>query len=600
MLILKAENICVELNGKEILSNASIEIHQGEHLALIGQNGIGKTTFLKAILGELPLAGGTISNRTKAEDWGWMAQSPYVPEGMTTRAFVEGEAPDRSQLRMELQSLGHNLDTGQDTIDAYNHALQAYLDLDGYDWELTIEKQMTRCGLPEPLWELPFSNLSGGQKTRAQLARVLAKGAKFLIFDEPTNHLDIETMDWLAKWIKGYQGAVLIVSHDRQFIDQVAQFTYEITEEGTKRYTGGYAAYKKQKEHERKAQESLYNKQEHEKKQLMEAIQTYTQWFNKAHHAASERDPFAKKRANKNMTRFKAKEKALERLEANRVQKPKEESKLSVTFDEGTFSSSIMASFKAIRFSYGEKVIVDGASFFLEKGDRLAIVGRNGSGKTTLLKLLAGNLQPAQGEITRHPKLKIGYFMQELEALPLDDSILDYILSIPNMTQSEARTILACFLFPKEAVFKRIGDLSMGEKCRVAFVKLYFSQANLLVLDEPTNYLDIVTREQIEEALQAYPGAIVVVSHDHYLLKRVANRVLSLDKGFDYFPGNYTEWQASTAVRDQNLELENEKRRLELLYTQLIAEELPDDENLKQEQLDKLRKVKQKLRQLEG
>lgn len=600
MLILKAENICVELNGKDLLKNASIEIFQGDHLALIGQNGIGKTTFLKAILGELPITGGTLANQTQRDEWGWMAQSPVVPEGLTTRAFVEGESQVLAHLRMTLEQLGNNLAIEGETLEAYNQALQTYVDLDGYNWELTIEKQMMRCGLPELLWELPFSQLSGGQKTRAQLARVLAKGAKFLIFDEPTNHLDRETMDWLAKWIQGYQGAVLLVSHDRQFIDQIAHYTYELTKEGTTRYTGGYADYKTQKEHERKAQEALYYKQEQEKRQLMEAIQNYTRWFNKAHNAASERDPYAKKRANKNMTRFKAKEKALERLESSRVQKPKEDAKLSVTFDEGAFSSQTMASFKDVVFDYGGKRLFDGISFFLEKEDRLAIVGRNGAGKTTLLKLLSGHLQPNKGEISRHPKLKIGYFMQELETLPLDESILDYILSIPNMTQSEARTILACFLFPKETVFKRIGDLSMGEKCRVAFVKLYFSQANLLVLDEPTNYLDIATREQIEEALQAYPGAIVIVSHDHYLLKRVANRVISLDNGFDYFPGNYIEWQASTETRDRDLELENEKRRLALLYTQLIAEELPEDPVLKQGQLEKLRMVRQELTRLEG
>lgn len=599
MLLLKVDHISVEKNGKEILHNASIDVYQGEHIALIGRNGIGKTTLVKALLGEVTIKQGSLTNHTQPEDWGCMEQAPQISESVTTRQFVEGETPELSTLRTRRLFLEKELHENASVVEEYGEILQQFIDHNGYEWEITVEKQMNQCGLPERLWEQPFTSLSGGQKTRAQLARLLVKGAKFLILDEPTNHLDVETSEWLAHWIQNYRGAVLIISHDRRFIDQVAHTTYELAEEGTRKYRGGYADYKEQKELEQQTQEETYRKQEQEKRELVDAIRNYRQWFKHAHDAAGERDPYAKKRANKNMTRFKAKEKALERLEEKRVPKPKDEAKVSVTFDDGNFESKTMLTLDGVTFGYDHQPLFHQISFSIERQDRLAIIGRNGTGKTTLLKLLSGdNLEPQTGEIKRHPKLKIGYFMQELDELPLGDTILDYILSLANMTQSEARTILACFLFPKDDVFKKIKDLSMGEKCRVAFVKLYFSEANLLVLDEPTNYLDITTREQIENALEIYPGAVVVVSHDQYLLKKIANKVIALDNGFDYFPGNYKEWQTSTQSQAIDFDLDNKKRQLELLYTQLIAEEIPEDDDKKQSHLDAIKRVKQELEAL--
>ncbi|WEG12171.1 ABC-F type ribosomal protection protein [Pullulanibacillus sp. KACC 23026] len=598
MPVLKAEMIHVEINGRDILKNGSIELEKGEHVALIGQNGKGKTTFLKAILGQIPISGGKLMSKFAESDWAWMAQSPEAADSETVREFVERERPVLNRLKQQMNCLSKEAEHDPAFTEAYMKVLQEFMDLDGYEWETQVERSLMQMGIAEDKWDQPFSELSGGQKTKVQLARMQLKEASFLIFDEPTNHLDVETIHWLAEWINHYKGTVLLVSHDRAFIDKVAHTTYELTDSGIRKYKGGYKDYLAQKELERESLEAAYKKQEQERKSLVEAISTYKTWFNKAHNAASERDPHAKKRANKNMTRFKAKEAALERLEKHRVKKPQEEEGINVSFDAQAFSSPSMLHFDHVDFGYGGRRVFKDISFFIEKGDRLGVLGQNGAGKTTLLNLIIGDIEPDQGVIYRHPELKIGYFKQELDQLPEESTILDYILTLPGLTQSEARTILACFLFPKEDVFKPIKSLSMGEKCRVAFVRLYLSEANLLVLDEPTNYLDIATREKIEEALTLYPGAVVLVSHDHYLLQKVITRVISLYDGFHYFPGTYAEWQSVKEERGYDQEKRRQLSTLQLQYTQLVSEEVEQEEE-QRGLLERIKEIRQQIARLE-
>ncbi|MCM3454054.1 ABC-F type ribosomal protection protein [Heyndrickxia oleronia] len=597
MFLLKAEDVSIEINANTLFEKASLEICEGERIALIGNNGVGKTTFIKGLMGVIPIAKGIIQSKLKANEVGWMDQVSIDDGQITTREFIEKENEKLYELKRKLKKY----ETESNFADDYMENFQQYLDLNGYDWQAAIDKQLYKVGLPEQLWAQSFLTLSGGQKTRAKLARVMVKQPKLLILDEPTNHLDAESIDWLVHWISQYKGGVLFTSHEREFIDRVATVTYELTNKGTKKYEGGYSFYREQKQFEQKTLEAQYQKQETERKKLVEAVNQYRQWFEKAHAAASERDPFAKKKANKNMTRLKAKEKALERLENNRIEKPVESKKLNYSIDAEEFSSRTMLALTDVSFSYcSELPLFDQLSLIVKRGDRIAIIGRNGTGKTTLLKLLTGKLEPCNGEVKRNPQLKIGYFMQELEGLNGEETILEQVLSLPNMTQTEARTILACFLFHREDVFKKVKDLSMGEKCRVAFVKLYFSQANLLVFDEPTNYLDIETRERIEEALAMYPGAVIMVSHDSFLLRKVANRVIALGDGetVDY-PGTYDEWTNTAPASNDLQKLNNEKSILELQLTNLIAEEAPDDQQQKEIFKQKLMDLKQKIAKLD-
>ncbi|MBM7694245.1 ATPase subunit of ABC transporter with duplicated ATPase domains [Peribacillus deserti] len=437
--------------------------------------------------------------------------------------------------------------------------------------------------IEEALWNNPYSSLSGGQKTRLKLARMLIRQPKLLVLDEPTNHLDVESVEWLAGWLDAYKGTVLFISHERDFIDKVATATYELTDKGTKRYKGGYSAFKVLKEQEQQAAKALFSKQQQEKKKLLEVIQTYKQWYQKGSNSASVRDPFAQKQAGRHAVQIKSKEKALEKLESQQIEKPKETKGIKAAFDGEGFDSKRMITLEGISFSYTKtSPFFQNVNFHIEKGERIAVTGKNGSGKTTFLKLLTGQLLPDQGILKANPQLKIGYFMQELEGLVLENSILDEVLSLKNISQEEARTILACFLFRRDEVFKKVKDLSMGEKCRVAFVKLYFSDSNLLVLDEPTNYLDINAREQIEEALVSYHGSVVIVSHDPYLLRNVATRVLSMDRGsMQDFKGTYKEWESYEKRTADKQNLMNQQLILELELADLVSQEQEDLDQIK-------------------
>ncbi|PLT29115.1 ribosomal protection-like ABC-F family protein [Peribacillus deserti] len=580
MRLLKAENLTVDINGLNIVQGGSLEIVQGEKVALLGRNGVGKTTFLRVLTGNLPHSKGSLSYGIDKSDIGWMMEEE-VQQEQTALAFIQQGNAACDHLKSKLAEYNALWDLkGNDErfIDEYNTLLQDYADHGGYEWEAAVERILKEMKIGEALWNNPYSSLSGGQKTRLKLARLLIRQPKLLVLDEPTNHLDVESVEWLAAWLRGYRGTVLFISHEREFIDKVATVTYELTEKGTKRYPGGYSVYKKLKEEEIQAAKALYDKQQQERKKLLEVIQTYKQWYQKGSNAASVRDPYAQKQAGRHAVQIKSKEKALEKLENQRTEKPRETKEIRASFDIGEFDSKRMIALKDISFSYSHTspFFID-ISFHIQRGERIAVTGRNGSGKTTLLRLLTGQLPPDKGSLKKNPQTKIGYFMQELEGLKLENTILDEILSLKNITQEEARTILACFLFRREEVFKKVKDLSMGEKCRVAFVKLYFSEANLLVLDEPTNYLDISAREQIEEALLSYHGSVVIVSHDPYLLRSVANRVLYLNNGtIEDFQGTYEEWEnyKKRTVDQQNLL--NEQLVLELKLTDLLNQEESD------------------------
>lgn len=586
----------MEYNGTTLFEGASLEIKPKEHVALIGENGVGKTTFLKGILGEAPVVKGEIMYGVQRDEIGWMEQDGINDTNLTTREYVEGNNELNSGLKKKLNQLTKQLTgNGQDEklINAYNEALQKYLDANGYEWESEVEKVLSKLGIPENLWDTPFVSLSGGQKTRVKLARVIIGSPKLLILDEPTNHLDVETVEWLQEWINRYKGSVLFISHEREFIDKCANVTYELTKSGTNKYIGGYSFYKEQKEHEIKTKQYLYEKQEQERKKLLEAIQTYKDWHQQAKATASVRNPYAQKQAAKQAVKYKVKEKALERLEKERIEKPKEPSVIHASFETQEFSSKKMLSLTDVDFSYGNHPVIQKVTLEINRGDRVAVVGKNGSGKTTLLKLMTGGLAPLSGSIAQNPQLKIGYFFQELESLNEENTILDELLSIPNMKQSDARTILACFLFRKEEVFKKINQLSMGEKCRVAFVKLYFSEANLLVLDEPTNYLDIPTRERIEDALNSYPGSVVIVSHDPYLLRKIANKVVHVEnKVVSTFFGGYEEWEQHSDVSSQNQSLMNELQLLDLELLDLLSKETNEIEEEERGRLEKVRQLK--------
>jgi len=628
--IARIRNLAKDWKGHMIFEQVNLQIESEERLALIGLNGSGKTTLIRILMGEEYPTEGTVERMLPLEHWDWMRQQEDEEDLQQERTVLEVARQGKHELWSLRAVLDHyeqqlndpdilqSSDQYNEMLQQYGTRMEQYEQLDGFQWEVDVEKQLTQIGIGEELWAMPYSSLSGGQKTRVRLAAVLTRDTRLLILDEPTNHLDIETMEWLEQRLREYTGALLFVSHDREFVDRLATSVCELTSSGMTTYKGGYREYRQHKEQELRTQEAMYKKQEQQRKALEESIRRYRDWFNKAHDAAGEQNEvkitasYYKAKAKKNISRYHAKEKALERLEAERVDKPRAGDQLHFELEAGEFKGRTLLEFKGVHFDYDlnrnvadceipskpiEQMMLPndsqhshsphnsagaelfaGISFHLERGDRLAVTGANGTGKTTLLRLMLGQLEPRQGEIHRHPALQIGYFSQELESLPTELTLLDSLLLLPGMTRTEAQTILGCFLFRREDVHKVIGTLSMGEKCRAALIRLYFGGANLLVLDEPTNYLDIAAQEVIESVLQSYSGTIVLVSHDRMLVRRLATRLLMLDgKGQGtLFHGNMDEYEQSVQRKQQEersggKQADDERLLLELRLAQLMA-----------------------------
>ncbi|MGN7411792.1 ribosomal protection-like ABC-F family protein [Paenibacillus sp. SAF-068] len=585
MTLVRLHEVSKEWNGNELFTGLNLEINEGERLAILGRNGCGKTTLLRIILGE-EYGGGRIERHVPQQEWGFMRQRSEIETGMNVLEAVRRESGQIYEVKRNLEELEQRLSTSTEADDellaAYTQVMEQYEQLNGYMWETEVEKVLTRLGLSAEHWNRPYHSLSGGQKTKARLAGLLVSKPKFLILDEPTNHLDEGSMRWLEEWLSSYEGTLLFVSHDRTFIDQVASGVIEFSADALTKYKGGYSEYKLHKERELREQETIYRRQELERKALEETIRNYQEWFHKAHNSATDVEvkitqSFYKAKANKNISRYHAKQKQLERLERERVDKPREAARLNMELQMNPLAARQLLALEEVSFSYtGNEPVLRNLRITVERGDRLAVRGPNGTGKTTLLKLMIGELEPSQGKATRHPQLKIGYFSQELEGLPENLTLLDSLLTLPSMTQSAARTILGCFLFSRDDVFKRIGDLSMGEKCRVAFLRLYFGGANLLVLDEPTNYLDIDTQEVMENVLKQASGALVLVSHDRMLTKTLANRLCDLEVGgtATLFEGGVSDWEQSSKLREKALETresDDERLRLEMRLSELLS-----------------------------
>ncbi|MCJ8013327.1 ABC-F type ribosomal protection protein [Paenibacillus sp. KQZ6P-2] len=607
MNIVKTKNVAKEFKGKTIFEKVDFEIFEGERLALFGVNGAGKTTLLKVLTGQLAPDQGTVERGLPLAQWGMMEQSSESLLSLTTLAAAGFDSGELWELKQRISRLEKELadpaasENGR-LLEAYGQTMERYEQLDGFQWEVEVEKVLTMLNIGEELWQVPFADLSGGQKTRVRLAALLVKRPAFLLLDEPTNHLDEDSMNWLEQWLNRYEGTVLFVSHDRTFLDHVATGICELSSTGVKKYKGSYTDYKREKERELREQETLYKKQKQAKEALEESIRRYQEWFIRADGSAHKNTetkaatPFYKAKAKKNISRYHAKQKELERLEQESVQKPREAAKISMQLGDGGFAARVLLRLEQISFAYEEMELFEGLDLLLSRGDRMALRGPNGSGKSTLLKLVLGELEPDQGRIWVHPGVSTGYFSQELEGLREDETLLDSLLRLPDMTETNARTILGCFLFSREDVFKRIGDLSMGEKCRAAFVQLYFSGANLLVLDEPTNYLDISTREVVEEALAAYPGALMVVSHDRMLVRKLANRLLTLspEKEPEVFEGTVEEEEERLArhggVIKEETDRENRRLAMEWEVARLLGIEDPEGSEERIREIRLLRK----------
>ncbi|WP_114165945.1 ribosomal protection-like ABC-F family protein [Exiguobacterium sp. TNDT2] len=510
--MLSIQQVRFDHDRQPLFDNVSFDVAAAERAILFGQNGSGKTTLFKLLIGELTPQAGTIDVLGSV---GVVKQTVFDGEETALDYVMQGD-PQRYPLYMDVTSG----DTAR-VLEAYDEALAT----DAFGLELEARQALKRLGL-NGYEATRLRELSGGEQTRAQLARLTMRHVDIVLLDEPTNHLDLDSIEWLTRWVNELPGTVLVISHDRKFIDDIATVILELDAGKVVRYPGNYTAYKQQKAEERVRDERAHARYMARKSELLDMIAQYKGWHLKAQATASVRSPGAQKGAANLAVKMKARERKLEQLEGSRPDRPKDATHVSVRFQADPLEAKTWITVDDVSFGY-EAPLFERLSFTVNRGDRISIVGSNGSGKTTLLKLLTGELVPTSGRIHRHPKLKIGYFSQTLARLPKDGTLLDALLTESDITETEARTLLAHFLFRRDEVYKPIRDASMGEKCRIAFLILYFSDADLLALDEPTNYLDVATREQIEAALEVYRGGLILISHDR-TFHRLTDRTIEL------------------------------------------------------------------------
>ncbi|NLL58993.1 MAG: ABC-F type ribosomal protection protein [Firmicutes bacterium] len=510
---LRFSGIYKSYNGKSVLENISGTIHPGDKIGLVGRNGIGKTTLARILAGQEPCDVGTIEFLPPHGKIFYLEQAPR---------FANSESVYEAIIRAARSNLLIN------------------------DAETTVKKLLNMLGIGEEKWAQRANSLSSGEKTKLALCRVAVSDFALLILDEPTNHLDLENCAWLEDYVGSLDKPLLVISHDRFFLDNVVSKIWELTPRELRVYEGNYSDYKRQKEIEQKSSEREYQKQQMKIRRLKQMISERKSWYNSAHNAAGQND-FYRSKAKKHAGVIRAKKRELERLESRKIDKPRKTKDplfalLNKNLPEKK-SAPFLVRGEGLGKSYAQKVLFQGASFNIKRGDKVVLLGPNGAGKTTLLKIIAGLDSDYSGQVTVNPAVKIGYFAQELENLDYGATVLDDVLTAGGDVE-EARLLLASLLFRGDEVFKKISDLSMGEKGRVAFAKIILGRANFLILDEPTNYMDIASREKIEEVLAAFKGSIIFVTHDRYFM-RLANRVFVIADGkLNCYEGNYEYYLA--------------------------------------------------------
>ena len=536
------ESISKSFGNKIIFENLTGNISSGDRIGILGANGIGKTTLARILAG------------LESQDSGDLIFSPENIKVLYIEQYPEFD--EKITVYDEL----------------YKHALRGSTP-ERADW--ITRECFKKVDLDRKLWNQRAMTLSGGEKTKLVLCRAMVCKYDILILDEPTNHLDMESCEKLEEFLAKLDKTLLVISHDRYFLDNIVTKIWEFSRTGIKTYEGNYSEYKYQKDIETKNQMKEYNKQQREIRHLKQMITERKSWYKSAHNAAGQND-FYRSKSKKQAGVIKAKQKQLERLEASKIERPQKE--LSPAFDIinkniiGQKFPPVLVQVQDLSKRFGERQIFENVSTSIMRQDKVAILGKNGTGKTTFLRILRGLDKAYEGKVNINPSVKTGYFAQELDNLKEGNTVLDEALSVGG-TQEEVRALLACLLFKGDDVFKKIELLSMGEKCRMAFAKLILSGANLLILDEPTNYMDILSREKIEQVLEDFQGSIIFVSHDRYLVSRIANKVLEIENlklkyyngGYEYYLEKKQKAQAKSKV-SQNIEDEIRRLELELAY----------------------------------
>ena len=511
----------------QVLKNVSFHIEDHEKAAIVGINGAGKTTLLRIIVGEMTPDDGQVV-LAKDKTLGYLAQNSTVDTSHTIYEELLSVKADLLRLEEKIRECENNMkhadgDALEDLMKQYTSLTHAFETGGGYLYRSELVGVLKGLGFTEDEFSKPVATLSGGQKTRVALGRLLLQNPDLIILDEPTNHLDMNSIAWLETYLLNYKGAVLIVSHDRYFLDRIAGKVIEIDQSKATTFMGNYSDYAVKKEQLRVAAWNAYMNQQRDIKHQEEVIEKLKS-FNR----------------EKSIKRAESREKMLDKIEV--IEKPSEvRTDMKLTLTPRILSGNDVLTVEHLSKSFDSHKLFTDVNFEIKRGEHVAIIGDNGSGKTTLLKILNGLVPADQGTFRLGSNVEIGYYDQEHHVLHSEKTLFEEISDdYPYLNNTQIRNVLAAFLFTGEDVFKRISDLSGGERGRVSLAKLVLSNANFLILDEPTNHLDIMSKEILEDALNGYEGTILYVSHDRYFINRTAHRILDLTEGqFVSYVGNY-------------------------------------------------------------
>lgn len=585
-MILACKDISKSYGTDVILEKITFNLEEKEKAAIVGVNGAGKTTLFKIITDQISHDDGQL----------------YIPKG-TTLGYLEQNIDIRSEktiyeemltvfepifkmeerLReMELKMSSLPDSEYADFMEKYSRLQHEFDESDGYSYQSRIKGVLKGLGFSEEEYSQQVCTLSGGQKTRVFLGRLLLMRPDLLLLDEPTNHLDIDSIQWLEDFLKSYTGSVLIISHDRYFLDRTVTKIIDIENRKSTVYNGNYSFFIRQKDAIRTAQLKQYAQQQKEIRHQEEVIKTLRQ-FNR----------------EKSIKRAESREKALERME--RIDRPESlPEKMRFRLTPKIQSGNDVLSVEDLAMSFGDNKLFSNVSFEIKRGDKVAIIGPNGIGKSTLFKIILGNLSPDAGKTLLGVNVNPGYYDQEHHELDDRNTIFDEIHNAyPNMTNGEIRNVLAAFVFTEDDVFKTIGSLSGGEKGRVSLAKIMLSKSNFLILDEPTNHLDMYSKEILEDAINSYEGTVLYISHDRYFIDKTAERTIELSKdGVTQYLGNYTYYLEKKAERERIAELENVGKQPVIQKEQPISDSKSDWLMQKEEQA-KARKKANEIKRVE-
>ena len=524
MIALTVDNISLSFGTKSVLQSVSFSLEESDRLGVIGVNGSGKSTLFKLILGELEAEeGGVYISKDKSigilKQDDAMAAFSSSEQKMTAIEVMYNSFPHLLAMESRLSELEAILHSGDDGSDEYLRAVREYSTLNekfiadgGLEFRGRCASTLQKMGFDPNEQNRPFCDFSGGQRTRLALSRELCREPDILLLDEPTNHLDMETLQWLENFLASYKKCLLVISHDRYFLDRVTNKTLCIENNRAKLYSGGYTRSMEQRRVDREIEERHYKNQQKEIARQEAYIAQQRAWNRERNIIAAE-----------------SRQKLLDKME--RVARPQDAPKgVRIKFADAPPSGNEVMNVRDICFSYSPtKQVLSNVSFGVRRQDKLFLVGANGSGKSTLIKLILGKLLPSAGYIEMGYNVRLGYYDQENQNLTPQNTVLEELWSAyPQLTELEIRNTLAQFRFVGDDVFLRVSDLSGGERARLTLSKLILMQTNLLVLDEPTNHLDIASREALEEALEGYEGTVVIVSHDRYFIEKLATRIIDI------------------------------------------------------------------------